>query len=333
MALAQVYQLPPPKAMPKAAPARRPSFQFYPADWRKDPALAACSLAARALWLEMMCIAHESDNYGCLTINGQPMTTAHIARVVGESATTVKKLLAELENFGVFSRKNDGAIYSRRMVRDEEIRNARAAFGHKGAAHGHKGAEHGHKGAEHGIKGKAFGNQGAQYGAMGGRPKKTTADRAENSETPPPHTTPHAVTETGGKNPKPPRPPSSSSSSSPSGSSVANATAAQTPQAAPVSDKPPPTPEELAKQELWRSAVSLLRGQGIDEQQTRSLMGKLVKDHGTDAVLDVVRQAVAEQPADARAWMLAAVKGKGKRTPKAEDFESKNYGQAGGYDL
>lgn len=111
---------------------RRPAFQFYPADWRKDPALSACSLAARGLWIELICIAHESERYGHLAINDKPMTVQQIARMVGESPATISKLIAELESAAVFSRSEDGSIFSRRMVSDEHIRNVRAEAGRLG---------------------------------------------------------------------------------------------------------------------------------------------------------------------------------------------------------
>ncbi|MGF6212360.1 hypothetical protein [Comamonas sp. 4034] len=163
MALAQVYQFPPIEASPKVATVKRPSFQFYPADWRKDPALAACSLAARGLWMELLCIAHESERYGFLSINGKAMTPAQLARIVGETPALVTKLLREIEEAGVLSRSEDGIIFSRRMVRDEELRNIRAA-------NGVKGAEHGKKGASHGVK--------------GGRPAKTSIGEITPLETP-----------------------------------------------------------------------------------------------------------------------------------------------------
>lgn len=111
---------------------KRPAFQFYPADWRKDSALQSCSLAARGLWMELLCIAHDCTPYGVLEINGHPMTVAQIARLVGESASRIKGLLEELEQCGVFARTQSGSIYSRRMVRDEHIRDARAQAGRLG---------------------------------------------------------------------------------------------------------------------------------------------------------------------------------------------------------
>lgn len=125
---------------------RRPAFQFYPADWRKDMALQSCSVAARGLWIDMMCIAHECDPYGHLTVNGKPMTAAQIGRHTGLSEREAAKLIAELEAAGVTSRTQEGALFSRRMVRDEDVRSRRADGGKAGSEHGIKGAEHGIKG-------------------------------------------------------------------------------------------------------------------------------------------------------------------------------------------
>ena len=143
---------------------KRPAFQFYPADWRKDAALQSCSIAARGLWIEVMCIAHECEPYGHLTINGKAMTPAQIGRLVGLPARECNALFAELEEAGVLSRSDDGTIFSRRMVRDEDLRQRRAAGGEAGS--------------EHGIKGK-------EYGVKGGRPKKARGVSEPPIEPPP----------------------------------------------------------------------------------------------------------------------------------------------------
>lgn len=101
---------------------KRPAFQFYPADWRKDAELQSCSIAARGLWHEMLCIMHECDPYGEFRINGKPATSAQMARVVGMSVPEFEVALAELEDAGVPSRTADGAVYSRRMKKDEQNR-------------------------------------------------------------------------------------------------------------------------------------------------------------------------------------------------------------------
>lgn len=125
---------------------KRPAFQFYPADWRKDSALQSCSIAAHGLWINVMCIMHECEPYGRLAVNGRAMQTQQLARLVGVVPKECQRLLDELEAAGVFNRDNDGTIYSRRMVSDERLRNVRAEGGKGGAEHGQKGAEHGSKG-------------------------------------------------------------------------------------------------------------------------------------------------------------------------------------------
>lgn len=65
-------------------------------------------------------------------------------------------------------------------------------------------------------------------------------------------------------------------------------------------------PEDTAKAELWRTAVSVLAQGGCpNEGQARTFMGKLVKDYGLDAVREAVAIAVAEQPADTREFLKA----------------------------
>lgn len=134
-------------------PVKRPAFQFYPADWRKDVQLRSCSLAARGLWMDLICVMHECEPYGHLTTNGKPMTPEQIVNQIGGNVATVRKLLAELVENGVARQTETGIIYNKRMVHDEQVRNARASGGKAGAEHGIKGAEHGKKGAVHGIKG------------------------------------------------------------------------------------------------------------------------------------------------------------------------------------
>ena len=46
---------------------KRPSFQFYPGDWLHDTGLRACSLAARGLWIDIVCFMHQAEPYGHLT--------------------------------------------------------------------------------------------------------------------------------------------------------------------------------------------------------------------------------------------------------------------------
>jgi len=95
-------------------------MKFWPSDWKGDAALRICGLAARGLWIECIAIMHEAQPYGHLVVNARPLNARQIAAIVGSSERDVTKLLAELEDAGVFSRTEAGVIFSRRMVRDNE---------------------------------------------------------------------------------------------------------------------------------------------------------------------------------------------------------------------
>ena len=96
-------------------PMKQPWLKFFPSDWRADPALRMCSLAARGLWIEMLCLMHQARPHGSLLVNGKPVTVAGLANLVGAGVAEVEGFLAGLEEAGVFSPHADGALYSRRM--------------------------------------------------------------------------------------------------------------------------------------------------------------------------------------------------------------------------
>lgn len=112
-----------------------PALQFYPGDWRKDPAVQSLTFEQRGVWFEMLMIMHESAHRGKMTLNGKPMPTEAIANILGGGMTEVllNQILTTLLERGVASREPEtGIIYNRRMVRDEYIRQIRSQAGKKG---------------------------------------------------------------------------------------------------------------------------------------------------------------------------------------------------------
>lgn len=110
---------------------KRPAFQFYPGDWLRSADLRSCSVGARGLWIEMICLMHDGSPYGYLKVSNKVILPANLARMVGATTQEIEGWLAELSAAGVYSLEGD-CIYSRRMVKDEEIRLKRAAGGHLG---------------------------------------------------------------------------------------------------------------------------------------------------------------------------------------------------------
>ena len=70
---------------------KRPSFQFYPADWRGNTKLRRCTEAARGAWVDIMCVLHDSDEYGVLR-----WPLEDILRAAGVSEKSGKELVSKL---------------------------------------------------------------------------------------------------------------------------------------------------------------------------------------------------------------------------------------------
>lgn len=69
---------------------KRPSFQFYPADWKNNSKLRRCSEAARGAWIDVLCLLHDFDEYG---VCRWPL--AELARAAGIPIKLAKELVAK----------------------------------------------------------------------------------------------------------------------------------------------------------------------------------------------------------------------------------------------
>jgi len=112
----------------------RPSLQFYVKDWLSDPGLHACSLAARGLWIDVICIMFTACRRGELTVNGKTVDAVTLAKIVGRPESEITPLLLELRENGVYSFLPSGTLYCRRMVREAEVARRRSEAGAIGAA-------------------------------------------------------------------------------------------------------------------------------------------------------------------------------------------------------
>ena len=106
--------------------------KFWWQDWQRDPALRMCSPAARGVWMDMLCVMADGEPHGHLLVNKRPPTDRQLASVFGCSEKDAKSFIKELEDAGVFSRNDDGVIFSRRMVRDKQASKQAAATGAEG---------------------------------------------------------------------------------------------------------------------------------------------------------------------------------------------------------
>lgn len=120
---------------------RRPSFQFYPGDWQSNANLRRCTHEEKGIWMDVMCLLHDSEEYGVLR-----WSLSEIARAVGTTKSKIRKLIEKniLKGDEIFlkepfiftprsGRKNGAPVelispqngpvwYSSRMVVDEHKR-------------------------------------------------------------------------------------------------------------------------------------------------------------------------------------------------------------------
>lgn len=122
----------------------RPSFQFYPKDWRTDANLRRCSPAARGVWLDVICVLHDSQEYGLVRY---PLK--ELASAAGASMAHVRELVDKHVLRGAEAGECEPCVYvpkhgrregapvtlvptqpgpiwySKRMVKDEYVRTVR----------------------------------------------------------------------------------------------------------------------------------------------------------------------------------------------------------------
>ena len=93
---------------------KRPSFQFYPADWRNNAKLRRCSWEARGVWIELLGLLHDSDNYGVLA-----WPLKEIAQALGAPLKALKELVDKGVLYGVEKGECEPFVYTPRSGRKE----------------------------------------------------------------------------------------------------------------------------------------------------------------------------------------------------------------------
>lgn len=111
---------------------KKPAFQFYPGDWRKDQNLSRASLQAKGAMIEIMCLAFECDKRGVLATDGRPWSIDEIAFAIGGDKEQNVIAIEELLEKKILKKNKKGAIFSKRMVKDEELSKVRRRAGLNG---------------------------------------------------------------------------------------------------------------------------------------------------------------------------------------------------------
>jgi hypothetical protein len=121
--------------MSKRPAPKLPAFLFYPGDWKKDPQLRKCSLAARGAWIELLLAMHENGRTGI--VSG---TVEELAQICGCNARAMRRALDELKRLktaDVRFCKADVRVVNRRMEREHKRREANKLYVQRSRKKGH----------------------------------------------------------------------------------------------------------------------------------------------------------------------------------------------------
>ena len=110
----------------------QPFLKFFHRDWLADSALRMCSRAARGLWIDMLSLMADAEEFGVLPFGVNDAPEA-LSNACGGSPKEIETLLRELGRRGVYSVREDGYIFSRRLVRDHQKFIVMSRLGKNGA--------------------------------------------------------------------------------------------------------------------------------------------------------------------------------------------------------
>jgi hypothetical protein len=138
--------------MPRRKPSKRKTSDerkrhithFHRGDWAKDPGVKMLDSFEKGIWVELIFLVEECEPRGyAMKPNGYPMTISEIADSVGTKFDEPQRVMDTIEKLvevGVASLDLDGrsatrgAIFCRRIVRDEKIRKQNVENGRKGGS-------------------------------------------------------------------------------------------------------------------------------------------------------------------------------------------------------
>jgi len=115
---------------------KSPGFWFFTGDWMKDTELRFCSIFARGLLVDLLCLMFESAKQGYLCRpDGSARTDTEIVNSIsGGSEQEKLNALNELVASGVLSRDEQGVLYSRRLSRLKDVSEQKRRAGSKGGS-------------------------------------------------------------------------------------------------------------------------------------------------------------------------------------------------------
>jgi hypothetical protein len=91
-----------------------------------------CSLEARGLWIDIICLMQLSEKKGFLLIGNQKINEEKLRKMFGISKKKIQLLMTELLDYNLIKVSEDGTYFCKRIVENEHIRHVRSVAGQIG---------------------------------------------------------------------------------------------------------------------------------------------------------------------------------------------------------
>jgi hypothetical protein len=109
-----------------------PWMRFFTRDWLIDTELKRCAPLSRSVLVDLMCLASEGCPFGHLADRSGNLTVEYMASVCSATLDQFLQAIDELKQNHRLNMTDNGTLFIPKMVRDEEIREKRAAGGKLG---------------------------------------------------------------------------------------------------------------------------------------------------------------------------------------------------------
>lgn len=97
---------------------KKPSFQFYPADWIIDPGLSTLDYFHIGVFIKLLCYASQAGGELRYCDGGALFTMTDLSNLLGLEANKTKQVIDTLLAHGCLKMREDGCLYNARMVKD-----------------------------------------------------------------------------------------------------------------------------------------------------------------------------------------------------------------------
>jgi hypothetical protein len=120
-------------------------FKFFPKDWLLDQELQSCSLEVKGALIQIMCLLHQSREYGVLVLDEGEDLNKYLTKFLGIRSKNCQKVIQIMLGKGLLLTNSDGHLVNKRMVFDHKLSQIRAQSGKAGAVKTHENRQIGEK--------------------------------------------------------------------------------------------------------------------------------------------------------------------------------------------